>query len=85
MFAYYFTPAAEKEIGGLPKRFQRQIFDAVEAVCRFSHPLKSTRVIKLKGYAAPTYRLRSGDYRIIFRILNDALVIGSVRNRQEGY
>jgi len=30
MFAYYFTPAAEKEIGGLPKRFQRQIFDAVE-------------------------------------------------------
>ena len=85
MFDYYFAPRAVKEVKRLPKRFQRQGFDAIEDVCKLSHPLKSLRVLKLEGFAVPTYRLRSGDYRIIFRVSEKKLLVGEIRNRQKGY
>jgi mRNA-degrading endonuclease RelE of RelBE toxin-antitoxin system len=86
MFNYKFTSSAEKKIRKIPKRFQKQIFNDLESICPFSHPLQSVKVLKLKGnYNEPTYRLRSGDYRVIFRIENKILFIASVHHRQEGY
>jgi mRNA interferase RelE/StbE len=44
-------------------------------------------VKKLTDYTKPTYRLRIGDYRIIFEIYNDqvqVLVIG-VTHRKDAY
>ena len=33
----------------------------------------------------PAYRLRIGDYRILFDVLNDTIVIGRVLHRQSSY
>jgi len=85
MFDYYFTASAGKDIKRLPKKVQRQVFESIETTCELVHPLKSAHVRKLEGYNIPTYRLRSGDYRIIFRIEEKMLVIGEIRNRQAGY
>lgn len=86
MFEYYFTPNASKEIGRLPTKYRKQVFDDIEKLCEFSHPMQSRNVLKLHGeYDKPTFRMRSGDYRIIFRIQEKLIIIGSVRNRQKGY
>lgn len=85
MFEYYFTSGAKRDIKRLPKRFQRQVFDAIEAACSLEHPLKSRNVRKLEGYGIPTYRIRSGDYRIIFRITRQMFIVAEIRNRQAGY
>ena len=85
MFAYSFTASAAKDIKRLPREFQRQVFDAIEAMCKLDHPRMSRNVLKLEGYKVPTYRLRTGEYRVIFRAAGKTLLIGSVRNRQAGY
>lgn len=85
MLPYYFTASAEKEIGRLPKKFQRQVFQDIESMCALAHPSKHSDVLKLKGYNIPTYRLRSGEYRVVFRVIEHAIIIQSVRNRQAGY
>lgn len=85
MFAYHFAPLAVKDAKHLPKRSQTKILDAIENICKLQHPLKSLHVIKLEGYPTPTYRLRSGDYRIIFYIVGNTLMIDEIRNRQAGY
>lgn len=85
MFTYRLAPSAIKDAKHLPKRFQTQILGAIEDTCKLPHPLKSLRVIKLEGYSTPTYRLRSGDYRIIFYIIGNTLMIDEIKNRQAGY
>ena len=86
MFRYQFTNKAAKEIKKLPKEIQRQIFEDILFVCKTDYPLQSRNVLKLKGsYNDDTFRLRSGSYRIIFRIISGVIVIDSVRNRQQGY
>ena len=86
MLRYQFTRPVAKEIERLPKEIQRQVFADILDVCQFSHPLQSRNVIKLKGgYDADTYRLRSGDYRIIFRFAAGEIIIASARHRQKGY
>jgi mRNA-degrading endonuclease RelE of RelBE toxin-antitoxin system len=86
MFGYQFTHRAAKEVAKLPKDIQKQVFADIEAVCENNHPLQSRNVLKLKGgYDADTFRLRSGNYRIIFRFISGMILIDSVRNRQKGY
>lgn len=86
MFSYQFAQQAAKEIKRLPKNIQRQVFADILAVCKLRHPLQSKNVLKLRGdYDTVTFRLRSGNYRIIFRVINESLVIRSIRHRQKGY
>lgn len=85
MFTYCLAPSAAKDARRLPKRFQIQILGAIEDTCRLPHPLRSPHVIKLEGYSTPTYRLRSGDYRIVFYIIGNTLMIDEIKNRQAGY
>ncbi len=41
-------------------------------------------VRKLSDYS-PEYRLRVGDFRVLFDLEGNKIIIQSVRNRQEGY
>ena len=85
MFGYVFHPAAEKELRRLPHRDQVRVIENLKAVGELPHPLRSRHVIKLAGYHEPTYRLRVGDWRVIFLIRNQTLYVTSVRPRQRGY
>jgi len=46
---------------------------------------ESGDIKRLQGYDPPQFRLRLGDYRIRFRVSNDAIEILSVRNRKDAY
>jgi mRNA-degrading endonuclease RelE of RelBE toxin-antitoxin system len=46
----------------------------------------SGNVKQLEGFEPPVFRLRSGDWRIMFRYLgDDAIEVVRVRNRREAY
>jgi mRNA-degrading endonuclease RelE of RelBE toxin-antitoxin system len=86
MFGYVFHPSAEKELARLPLRDQRHVLDDLNTLRTLPpHPLRSRYVIKLAGYREPTYRLRVGEWRVIFLIRERMLYIISVRPRQRGY
>jgi mRNA interferase RelE/StbE len=77
------TKAASKDLKDLPKKTLKSIDETILALAKEPRPQGS---IKLKG-AEDLYRIRKGDFRIIYRIEDDALIVTVVRvgNRREVY
>lgn len=75
-----FKPRAVKDIERLPPSMQSQILKAIEAM---SDNLKGD-VKRLTNFTHE-YRLRTGDYRVLFEIGNKNIVVYRVRHRREAY
>jgi mRNA interferase RelE/StbE len=65
------TRAAERGLAALPKADFRRIDAKIQALAEVPHPSGSK---KLEG-EEDLYRIRSGDYRIIYQIEETRLVI----------
>lgn len=72
-----FTKNAVKQINSLEKANKQRIQAAI-------HALPDGNVKKLKGYSAK-YRLRVGEYRIIYDIQGTTLTIGQILPRGDVY
>lgn len=74
--------SAWEEITALPERLKDRIVDAIEALELNPRP---SGCKKLK--ASPYYRIRVGDYRVIYSIEDAVLlvVIVEVPNRKDAY
>ena len=75
-----FKPRAVKDIERLSSRMQLQILKVIEAM---NNDLKGD-VKRLTNYT-PEYRLRVGNYRVLFEIENNSIVVYRVRHRREAY
>ncbi len=75
-----FKPRAAKDIERLSLRTRPQIIKSIEAM---SVDLKGD-VKRLTNFT-PEYRLRVGDYRVLFEIENENIVVYRVRHRREAY
>jgi mRNA interferase RelE/StbE len=75
-----FKPRAVKDIERLSSRMQLQIIKCIEAM---SDDLKGD-VKRLTNFT-PEYRLRVGDYRVLFEVENKNIVVYRVRHRREAY
>jgi len=74
---------AVKSIKKIPEPKKTQIKKDIDSLDQFA---PSTRNIKaLKGEYKGLYRLRSGDYRILFEIIRTNIVILDIFARQTGY
>jgi mRNA interferase RelE/StbE len=71
-----FKPSAEKVLATLPRVHQFQILRRLEAVAENPRP---PGVEKLKGATEELYRVRQGDYRIVYLIRAAALLVVIVR------
>lgn len=68
---------AEYELVKLPKKHIQQILHKIDSLEYFE---SATGVKKLKGIEEyPLYRICSGDYRIVFAVEHDRIVIVIVR------
>jgi mRNA interferase RelE/StbE len=65
-----FTAPAERAYRKLPKDVQRRVLDKAELLAQNPWPSGST---KLTGHEA--YRLRTGDYRIIYSVERGKLLV----------
>lgn len=75
-FEVLFTKKAHKEIKKLDPDVKAQIIDAIDDLRRDPRPPNSKPLRgELKGY----WRLRSGDYRIIYQIKDEKLQVIVVR------
>jgi mRNA interferase RelE/StbE len=63
--------SAAKELKKIPKPDRRRISDKIDSL---AEELSSQEITKLKG-DNPFHRIRVGDYRIIYEIQNEVLVI----------
>lgn len=72
MYKIILTKAVEKQLKKIPKKDQLKITDKLQSLSSNSKP---SEVKPLKGKLAPYYRIRSGDYRVIYAIEDDKLVV----------
>ena len=83
MYRLAFARAARKELEALAARVSDRIMEAIERLTENPRPRGST---KMKG-TLNKYRIRVGDYRVIYEILDKELVvlIIRVRHRKDAY
>lgn len=84
MYSLVFTKDALKQLSKLPTRIQRSIESKLALLCK--EPMQAQNVKALKGEQG-SYRLRVGDYRVVYFIEHDRLCITVVRaaHRKEAY
>jgi len=75
-----FKPKALKDGKRIPEDHLKRIFEAIE---NLSDGLKGD-VKHLTNYS-PEYRLRVGDYRVLFEIEDEKIIIYRIRHRKEAY
>ena len=83
MFRLVFARAARKDLESLPPKMQDRILAEIEKLRENARPSKSK---KLKGMS-DTYRIRVGDYRVLYEIHERevvVLVVG-IRHRKDAY
>ena len=75
-----FKPRAVRDIERLPSRIQAQVLARIEEM---SDDLKGD-VKRLTNFT-PEFRLRVGDYRVLFEVEEKTIVIYRIRHRREAY
>ena len=78
-----FTPRAARDFRVLPKATQRRLASHIDMLAQKPRP---AGVKKLKG-SDDLYRLRVGDYRILYQIKDTILLVLIIRvaHRKEAY
>lgn len=78
-----FKPSVEKDLRGLPKSVMTRVLEHIEALKDTPLPRQS---VKLAG-AEQLYRIRVGDYRVIYGVDKEAkqITVHYVRHRRDVY
>ena len=76
-------PSVEKDFRSLPKTVLTRVLSAIESLAQEPFP---NRAVKLEG-TDRTYRIRIGDYRVVYEIekIDKVVVVLYVRHRREIY
>ena len=80
---YYFKPSALRDFKRLGKLSQKRIIKKLDYYTKHHDPLKFSEALKYKEIGS--YRYRIGDYRIIFDIDFNKIVILAIGHRRDIY
>jgi mRNA interferase RelE/StbE len=82
MYHIEIKKSAQKELAEIPAPYNRKIVDAIDGLAEEPRP---QNVKKLKGEDG--YRIRVGDYRVIYTIEDVVKIVEvqRVRNRKDAY
>ncbi len=82
-YAVQITPAARKQIKPLPKKDKIRILNKIESLASDPRPARSKQLIGEAGL----HRVRVGDYRIVYSIDDEVLVVlvAKVGHRKDVY
>ena len=75
-----FKPRALKDLKALPKSVQRRVIAKIEAL----RNNLAGDVKRLTNFA-PEYRLRVGDYRVLFEVEEHKVIVYRILHRKEAY
>jgi mRNA interferase RelE/StbE len=82
-YSIIFKPSVEKDLRSLPRPMVARVFERIGALRDDPFPRRS---LKLAG-AEELYRVRVGDYRVIYAVdkENQQMVVHYVRHRRDAY
>lgn len=80
---YLFRPAAEKKFGKLDSQIQARIIKKLEFVISTLNPLDFAE--SLTQSKIGQYRFRVGDYRVVFDVEDETIIVLTVGHRRDIY
>ena len=80
IYEVQFKPRVMRDLADLPLILRRRTMEKIE---NMQTDLRGD-VKRLTNYS-PEYRLRVGDYRVLFEIEDAAIIVYRVRHRREAY
>ena len=84
MFRIAFRPGAAGQIRRLRRVIAVAIIDAIETHLRYEpERVSRSRVKRLRGKQDATYRLRVGEYRVFYDVVEDQVIVTAVLHKQE--
>jgi mRNA interferase RelE/StbE len=83
LYSLSFKPSVEKDLQSIPRALVPRLLDRIDRLTVDPNPSQST---KLQG-AERLYRLRVGDYRIVYEVDREAkqITVHYVRHRRDVY
>lgn len=73
-------PKAEKDLRAMPQDDRRRI---VERLRWLEDDLRGD--VKRLSNHFPEYRMRAGDWRVLFEVVQDRIIVYRIRHRREAY
>jgi len=80
---YYFKPSALHNLKNLPKKTQINIIKKLDYLISLPNPLKFAKPLRDKSLG--DFRFRVGDYRIIFDVEINSIIILKIGHRKSIY
>ena len=80
-----FAPAASRDLRKLDPHVRAKLFQAATVLTQGPYPSGGSRIKFLVGVTPPHFRLRIGDYRLIYRLEESRVVVVRVSHRREAY
>jgi len=68
-------PQAEKALAKIPNPYRRRIANAIDGLASSPRPSGCVKLVGAQG----AYRIRIGDYRIVYEIVDKVLIVYIVR------
>lgn len=81
-FSVVLTDRAIADLEDLTLKVRLQVAQDVASLAREALP-PQPQVKKLKGYRPPLYRLRAGDYRVLYRVAQKTVTVLRVVDRRD--
>lgn len=81
-FTVVLTDRAAADMDRLPLRARLQVSQDIASLARDPLPPRPGPK-KLKGYRPPPYRLRAGDFRVLYRVTGKAITVVRVIDRRD--
>jgi len=83
-FRVIFSPSAEREIERFEIDDALQLAKDIKSYLETSPlPFGKSRIKKLAGFVRPLYRLRSGDFRVYYRIISKEVIILAITHKKD--
>lgn len=81
-FTVQLTRAGARDLDRVPATHRDQVIEDIQGLKRspFGPP---PRIKRLRGLSSPLFRLRSGDYRILYRVDDTLVTVMRVIDRRE--
>lgn len=80
---YIFRPSAEKKFGKLDSQIQARIIKKLEFVISTLNPLDFAETLTQNKIGQ--YRFRIGDYRVIFDVVDETIIVLTIGHRRDVY
>jgi mRNA interferase RelE/StbE len=81
-FTVFLTDRAKSDLRKLSEKIHRQIIEDIKSLQADPFP-KGKHIKKLRGFKEELFRLRSGDYRVIFQRQSSSIYIVRVLAKKD--